>query len=89
MGSELAAEFLGTLWLVLGGCGSAALAAKFSEVAQLWLFWVASIAGAAVAGLVHAWLGAEDSAADRDRSAREAALAPREALAPATAREPR
>ena len=26
---RLAAEFLGTLWLVLGGCGSAVLAAKF------------------------------------------------------------
>jgi hypothetical protein len=29
---KLAAEFLGTLWLVLGGCGSAVLAAKFPEV---------------------------------------------------------
>lgn len=28
MKSRLAAEFLGTLWLVLGGCGSAVLAAK-------------------------------------------------------------
>ena len=27
-----AAEFLGTLWLVLGGCGTAVLAAKFPEV---------------------------------------------------------
>ncbi|MFL6632343.1 MAG: aquaporin Z [Massilia sp.] len=26
------AEFLGTFWLVLGGCGSAVLAAKFSDV---------------------------------------------------------
>ncbi|MCB0780740.1 MAG: aquaporin, partial [Flavobacteriales bacterium] len=26
------AEFLGTLWLVLGGCGSAVLAAAFPEV---------------------------------------------------------
>lgn len=29
MGPKLAAEFLGTLWLVLGGCGSAVLAATF------------------------------------------------------------
>lgn len=28
MKSRLVAEFLGTLWLVLGGCGSAVLAAK-------------------------------------------------------------
>ena len=60
-----------------------------AALAQLWLFWVAPIAGAAIAGLVHAWLGAEDSAADRDAAARQAALSPGEALAPATAREPR
>jgi aquaporin Z len=29
---RLAAEFIGTFWLVLGGCGSAVLAAKFPEV---------------------------------------------------------
>ncbi len=29
---KMAAEFLGTLWLVLGGCGSAVLAAAFPEV---------------------------------------------------------
>ena len=32
MRSKLAAEFLGTFWLVLGGCGSAVLAAAFPEV---------------------------------------------------------
>jgi aquaporin Z len=32
MFSKLLAEFLGTFWLVLGGCGSAVLAAKFPEV---------------------------------------------------------
>src|SRR5258707_6969437 len=32
MGKRLAAEFLGTAWLVLGGCGSAVLAAAFPEV---------------------------------------------------------
>ncbi len=56
---------------------------------QLWLFWVAPTAGAAVAGLVHAWLGAEDSAAVRESAVREAARSAGEALAPATAREPR
>jgi aquaporin Z len=29
MSKRLAAEFIGTLWLVLGGCGSAVLAATF------------------------------------------------------------
>jgi aquaporin Z len=29
---KLAAEFIGTFWLVLGGCGSAVLAAKFPDV---------------------------------------------------------
>jgi aquaporin Z len=32
MAARLAAEFLGTFWLVLGGCGSAVLAAAFPEV---------------------------------------------------------
>lgn len=32
MSRKLTAEFLGTLWLVLGGCGSAILAAAFPEV---------------------------------------------------------
>lgn len=32
MAPKLAAEFLGTLWLVLGGCGSAVLAAAFPDV---------------------------------------------------------
>ena len=108
---KLGAEFLGTFWLVLGGCGSAVLAAAFPEVgigllgvslafgltvltmayaiglgltlihlisipvtntsvnparstglalfvggsslSQLWLFWVAPIAGALMAGIVY------------------------------------
>jgi aquaporin Z len=32
MAPKLAAEFLGTFWLVLGGCGSAVLAAAFPQV---------------------------------------------------------
>lgn len=32
MSKKLLAEFIGTFWLVLGGCGSAVLAAKFPEV---------------------------------------------------------
>src|ERR671917_1486366 len=30
--AKLAAEFLGTFWLVLGGCGSAVLSAAFPDV---------------------------------------------------------
>src|SRR6476660_8506948 len=32
MGPKLLAEFIGTFWLVLGGCGSAVLAAAFPDV---------------------------------------------------------
>jgi aquaporin Z len=32
MSNRLAAEFIGTFWLVLGGCGSAVLAAAFPDV---------------------------------------------------------
>src|ERR1700682_756015 len=32
MPNRLAAEFIGTFWLVLGGCGSAVLAAAFPSV---------------------------------------------------------
>ena len=32
MSRKLAAEFIGTAWLVLGGCGSAVLAAGFPEL---------------------------------------------------------
>src|SRR5271168_2173694 len=32
LSKKVAAELIGTFWLVLGGCGSAVLAAKFPEV---------------------------------------------------------
>ena len=32
MVKRLSAEFIGTLWLVLGGCGAAVLAATFPQV---------------------------------------------------------
>src|SRR6478736_7815731 len=32
LSKRLAAEFIGTLWLVLGGCGSAVLAAAFPNL---------------------------------------------------------
>ncbi|SRR6266496_435732 len=32
LAKRIAAEFLGTFWLVLGGCGSAVLAAAFPQV---------------------------------------------------------
>ena len=37
MTKKLGAEFIGTFWLVLGGCGSAVLAAGFPQVGIGWL----------------------------------------------------
>ena len=37
MSKKLGAEFIGTFWLVLGGCGSAVLAAGFPDVGIGWL----------------------------------------------------
>jgi len=120
MTKKLGAEFIGTFWLVLGGCGSAVLAAGFSDVgiglmgvflafgltvltmafaiglrltlihlisipvtntsvnparstgvavfqgswaiSQLWLFWVAPIVGAVLAGIVYKWFESDESA---------------------------
>ena len=36
---KLAAEFIGTAWLVLGGCGSAVLAAAFPHSASASSAW--------------------------------------------------
>ena len=37
MKNKLLAEFFGTFWLVLGGCGSAVLAAGVPDVGITWL----------------------------------------------------
>lgn len=37
-------------------------------VAQLWLFWVAPIVGASLAGLVYRWLGCNKTAESQDDS---------------------
>ena len=55
MVSKLTAEFLGTFWLVLGGCGSAVLAASAPEVGIGWLgvslaFGLTVVAGAYALG---------------------------------------
>ena len=79
---RLIAEFIGTFWLVFGGCGSAIYAAGFpgvgigllgvsvafgltvvtmayaiGHIEQLWLFWLAPLAGAVLAGMVYRWSG--------------------------------
>ena len=38
-------------------------------IEQLWLFWVAPIAGAAMAGLLYQWFAAEPEVADRRAAA--------------------
>lgn len=52
-----AAEFIGTFWLVLGGCGSTGPALLEGGIAlqQLWLFWLAPIVGAVLAGVIVKW----------------------------------
>ena len=60
-----------------------ALFSGWLAVSQLWLFWIAPILGAAVAGLLHGWLEAGERAPERQ------AVPPVEKLAPATGREPR
>ena len=53
LSQRLTAEFLGTLWLVLGGCGSAVLAAAFPEVG-IGLLGVALAFGLSVLTMAYA-----------------------------------
>jgi glycerol uptake facilitator-like aquaporin len=55
------AEFIGTFWLVLGGCGSAVLAAGGWALSQLWLFWIAPIIGGALGALAYRAIADEES----------------------------
>lgn len=57
-------------------------------LSQLWLFWVAPILGAVVAGVVARWFAAEDDATLRDAAIAQARATPGESRAPATARQP-
>src|SRR6266478_7738113 len=50
---KMAAEFLGTLWLVFGGCGSAVLAAAFPQVG-IGLLGVAFAFGLSVLTMAYA-----------------------------------
>jgi aquaporin Z len=53
MGTKLGAEFLGTFWLVLGGCGSAVLAAAFPGLG-IGFFGVALAFGLTVLTMAYA-----------------------------------
>lgn len=53
LSQRMTAEFLGTLWLVLGGCGSAVLAAAFPQVG-IGLLGVAFAFGLSVLTMVYA-----------------------------------
>ena len=53
LGNRLAAEFVGTFWLVLGGCGSASLAATFPDVG-IGLLGVSLASGLTVLTMAHA-----------------------------------
>src|ERR1700735_3115718 len=50
---KLAAEFIGTFWLVLGGCGSAVFAAAFPHVG-IGLLWVSLAFGLTVVTMAYA-----------------------------------
>lgn len=43
-------EFIGTMWLVPGGAGSAAIADVYTDVG---IGWLAPVAGAILAGIVY------------------------------------
>lgn len=51
---KLTAEFIGTFWLVLGGCGSAVLAAKFGEGLGIGLLGVSLAFGLTVVTMAYA-----------------------------------
>ena len=53
LSKRLAAEFIGTLWLVLGGCGSAVLAAAFPNLG-IGFYGVALAFGLTVLTMVYA-----------------------------------
>src|SRR5678815_1425048 len=53
LSQRLTAEFIGTLWLVLGGCGSAVLAAAFPQVG-IGLLGVSLAFGLSVLTMVYA-----------------------------------
>ena len=53
LSNRLAAEFFGTMWLVLGGWA----------LTQLWLFWIAPLVGAGLAGVVYRFVSGERSQA--------------------------
>jgi aquaporin Z len=53
LSKKLGAEFIGTFWLVLGGCGSAVLAAKFPEIG-IGLVGVALAFGLTVVAMAYA-----------------------------------
>lgn len=54
LSKRLFAEFLGTFWLVLGGCGSAVLAAKFPDFLGIGFVGVAFAFGLTVLTMIYA-----------------------------------
>lgn len=54
LGNKLGAEFIGTFWLVLGGCGSAVLAAKFGGGLGIGLLGVSLAFGLTVLTMAYA-----------------------------------
>ena len=63
LGNKVAAEFIGTFWLVFGGCGSAVLAAAFPELG-IGFLGVALAFGLTVLTMAYACLLYTSDAAD-------------------------